>query len=361
MEKKKNEIMDSIISGLKVSLTAFVIHTLVSLIVAIVINIAANEYVNLVLYGGINTSGTTIISKTIRMTYMVFNLSLFNQLMLDTSPIQIGLVILLFMPILAFYLAKKYIYGNEAREYNIQVMLSASVSYALLQWVISMITTFESGKILTFTSIRNIIATILCVFLIQMVMEFFSSSKFKKLSGIHALQKTLVYLGGLIFLMSVGLLIYQRVPFTTSLVVVFNVMAYALILFLGGSFTGIISDRLINMNLIHVITNKMPSAIVLPKYVSILVLICFIAILCWLLYCIIKLSKNNYIQNMLLYAFSVSFVVVILCYCSKIYINDFPLLGQITIEFSLVSSFFMPFIIINCIGWIRYLFIKFKV
>ena len=355
-----NNKSDSVLlDGVRSALIAFLITLGFSLVISIIFNISFFEDFNNLMSGNLGGDKGATATSIVRITVMIFNFSLFNTV----GTIKFGILIFIFIPVIAFWLANKQINrkGNIDSS-NIIVYVISSLIFALLQFFISFITkgNLVEGIPINFATFSNLFTTFILSLLIQLFIKLNYKSDSKN-GGINAFKNTYRIMGliGIIIIL-VALIMgfgnYSKHGILIIIAIILmlpNMIAYSFFYMIG--LTMEFNDKLqealskyINIDLTF--ENNM--------YIRYLAIIIFALIVA---YIVLKMDKDKLIRNAIIYSVSLGIFMGTLGYCSSINFIDIKFIGSI--EFSVSNIFlsaFIPFVTVWIIVLIYYLIKKVK-
>lgn len=202
MDKKNN---GALVDGIQSALVAFLIMLGISLILSIAVNFSLYERFNELMSGTLGDNKGATISSILKITIIIFfNMSLFNAF----GTLRLGIIVLAIVPGIAFWISNKRINENGVlNNYKLKVYGVATLVFAILQWLVSFITKGElvDGLTVNFASIRNIISTVIIIYLMQLFIIMNTKSKGKTFDGIKAFRhtyRTLAIIGAVIGLVA---------------------------------------------------------------------------------------------------------------------------------------------------------------
>ncbi|WP_304942681.1 hypothetical protein [Vallitalea guaymasensis] len=355
-----NNKSDSVLlDGVRSALIAFLITLGFSLVISIIFNISFFEDFNNLMSGNLGGDKGATATSIVRITVMIFNFSLFNTV----GTIKFGILIFIFIPVIAFWLANKQINrkGNIDSS-NIIVYVISSLIFALLQFFISFITkgNLVEGIPINFATFSNLFTTFILSLLIQLFIKLNYKSDSKN-GGINAFKNTYRTMGliGIIIIL-VALIMgfgnYSKHGILIIIAIILmlpNMIAYSFFYMIG--LTMEFNDKLqealskyINIDLTF--ENNM--------YIRYLAIIIFALIVAYIVF---KMDKDKLIRNAIIYSVSLGIFMGTLGYCSSINFIDIKFIGSI--EFSVSNIFlsaFIPFVTVWIIVLIYYLIKKVK-
>ncbi|WP_273321573.1 hypothetical protein [Vallitalea guaymasensis] len=355
-----NNKSDSVLlDGVRSALIAFLITLGFSLVISIIFNISFFEDFNNLMSGNLGGDKGATATSIVRITVMIFNFSLFNTV----GTIKFGILIFIFIPVIAFWLANKQINrkGNIDSS-NIIVYVISSLIFALLQFFISLITkgNLVEGIPINFATFSNLFTTFILSLLIQLFIKLNYKSDSKN-DGINAFKNTYRIMGliGIIIIL-VALIMgfgnYSKHGILIIIAIILmlpNMIAYSFFYMIG--LTMEFNDKLqealskyINIDLTF--ENNM--------YIRYLAIIIFALIVAYIVF---KMDKDKLIRNAIIYSVSLGIFMGTLGYCSSINFIDIKFIGSI--EFSVSNIFlsaFIPFVTVWIIVLIYYLIKKVK-
>ncbi|GMQ61370.1 hypothetical protein [Vallitalea maricola] len=355
-----NNKSDSVLlDGVRSALIAFLITLGLSLLISIIFNISFFEDFNNLMSGNLGGDKGATATSIVRITVMIFNFSLFNTV----GTIKFGILIFIFIPVIAFWLANKQIdrKGNMNSS-NIIVYVISSFIFALLQFFISLITKGDlvEGIPINFATFSNLLTTFILSLLLQLFIKLNYKSDSKN-GGINAFKNTYRIMGliGIVIILT-GLILgfgnYSKHGILIIIAIILmlpNMIAYSFFYMIG--LTMEFNDKLqealskyINIDLTF--ENNM--------YIRYLAIIIFVLIVAYIVY---KMDKEKLIRNAIIYSVSLGLFMGTLGYCSSINFIDIDFIGSI--EFSVSSillSAFIPFVTVWIIVLIYYLIKKVK-
>ncbi|WP_113672685.1 hypothetical protein [Vallitalea guaymasensis] len=355
-----NNKSDSVLlDGVRSALIAFLITLGFSLVISIIFNISFFEDFNNLMSGNLGGDKGATATSIVRITVMIFNFSLFNTV----GTIKFGILIFIFIPVIAFWLANKQINrkGNIDSS-NVIVYVISSLIFALLQFFISLITKGDlvEGIPINFATFSNLFTTFILSLLIQLFIKLNYKSDSKN-GGINAFKNTYRIMGliGIIIIL-VALIMgfgnYSKHGILIIIAIILmlpNMIAYSFFYMIG--LTMEFNDKLqealskyINIDLTF--ENNM--------YIRYLAIIIFALIVAYIVF---KMDKDKLIRNAIIYSVSLGIFMGTLGYCSSINFIDIKFIGSI--EFSVSNIFlsaFIPFVTVWIIVLIYYLIKKVK-
>ncbi|QUH29087.1 hypothetical protein [Vallitalea guaymasensis] len=355
-----NNKSDSVLlDGVRSALIAFLITLGFSLVISIIFNISFFEDFNNLMSGNLGGDKGATATSIVRITVMIFNFSLFNTV----GTIKFGILIFIFIPVIAFWLANKQINrkGNIDSS-NVIVYVISSLIFALLQFFISLITkgNLVEGIPINFATFSNLFTTFILSLLIQLFIKLNYKSDSKN-GGINAFKNTYRIMGliGIIIIL-VALIMgfgnYSKHGILIIIAIILmlpNMIAYSFFYMIG--LTMEFNDKLqealskyINIDLTF--ENNM--------YIRYLAIIIFALIVAYIVF---KMDKDKLIRNAIIYSVSLGIFMGTLGYCSSINFIDIKFIGSI--EFSVSNIFlsaFIPFVTVWIIVLIYYLIKKVK-
>ncbi|GMQ55980.1 hypothetical protein AN1V17_03720 [Vallitalea sediminicola] len=357
MNNNKSESV--LLDGVRSALIAFLITLGFSLVISIIFNMSFFEDFNNLMSGNLGGDKGATATSIVRITVMIFNFSLFNAV----GTIKFGILILIFIPVIAFWLANKQIdrKGNMNSS-NIIVYVISSFIFALLQFFISLITKGDlvEGIPINFATFGNLLTTFILCLLIQLFIKL-NYKRDSKNGGIKSFKNTYRIMGliGIVIILA-GLISgfgnYSKHGILIIIAIILmlpNMIAYSFFYMIG--LTMEFNDKLqealnkfINIDLTF--ENNM--------YIRYLAIVIFVLIVAYIIY---KMDKEKLIKNSLIYSVSLGLFIGTLGYCSSINFIDIDFIGSI--EFSVSNIFlsaFIPFATVWIIVLIYYLIKKVK-
>jgi hypothetical protein len=352
-----NEKADNVlIEGLRSALIAFLIILGISFVLSIIVNFTSYERFNEIMSGTLGGNKGVTASSIIKLTFAIFNLSLFNTL----GSVKLGLLIFLIIPIIAFWISNKHINNRGDIDItNIKIYIITSLSFGVLQFIMSLITAGEIVEDLNinFASIGNIISTILITFLLQVLIKVNYKSNFRS-EGVKAFKDTyriIIIIGAIVGLVAIVYGIRSQskdiIMLLTSIIFLLpNVIAYTCFYMMGLTLG--FNDKLQNA-LDFIGIDASLESMMIVRYIGVLVFVLIVIIV------IYRMNKDRFIIDTIIYSASLGLFIGILAYLSKIDIKQIPILGTITISVnSLLLSIIIPIAMIWIIVLIYYLILK---
>lgn len=356
MNNNKSESV--LLDGIRSALIAFLIALGFSLVLSIIFNMSFFKDFNTIMSGNLGNNTGVTATSILRITVMIFNFSLFNAM----GNINLGILIFIFIPVIAFWLANKQVdrKGNINIS-NIIVYLISSLVFALLQFFISFITKGDlvEGVPINFATFNNLVTTFILSLLIQLFIKLNYKSNSKN-GGINAFKhtyRTMGLIGAIIILagLILGFGSYSKHGILMIIVIILmlpNMIAYSFFYMIGLTmeFNDKLQDFLnkyINMDLAF--ENSM--------YIRYLAIIIFVLIVAYIVY---RLDRDN-LLNVIIYSVSLGIFIGTLGYCSSINFIDIDFIGDIKFGVSsLFLSALIPFATIWLVVLIYYLIKKVK-
>lgn len=357
MEKKQN---NALIDGVQSALVAFLIMLGISLILSVAVNLSVYEKFSELMAGTLGKDTSASVSSILKITIMIFNMSLFNAV----GNMRLGIVVLAVIPFIGFYISNKRLNEDGVLSlYKCKVYGISTGLFVILQVVMSFITKGElvDGLMLNFVSFTNILSTIVIVYLLQLFILMNTKSIGKSFDGIIAFRhtyRTLGIIGGVVGLIAIifGLksLQFQVVMLLLIIIVALpNVIVYSFFYMSGltMAFNEEIRGGLNYLGIDPTLQNM-----VYLRYGAVLIFIIVIAIFTlWM-----KKDKFFY-MNTLLYSLVTGIFFGLLGYYSSIHIANIPAVGNV--EFNVnnyLLSGLIPFGTIWLVAFIYYLVGKMK-
>ncbi len=287
-------------------------------------------------------------------------MSLFNAF----GTLRLGIIVLAIVPGIAFWISNKRINENGVlNNYKLKVYGVATLVFAILQWLVSFITKGElvDGLTVNFASIRNIISTVIIIYLMQLFIIMNTKSKGKTFDGIKAFRhtyRTLAIIGAVIGLVAMvfGLKSLYDEIILLLFVIIFalpNVIVYSFF-YMSGLTMAFNEELRGGLNYLGI--DPTLQNMVYVRYGAVLVFVIVLVIFT------LRMKKDEYFYiNTFIYSVITGIFFGVLGYCSSIHVANIPAVGNI--EFSVSSYFlsaFIPFTGIWLIALVYYLIKKMK-
>ncbi len=358
MDKKNN---GALVDGIQSALAAFLIMLGISLILSIAVNFSVYEQFNELMSGTLGDNKGANISSILKITIIIFNMSLFNAV----GNFRLSIIVLAAIPGIAFWISNKRINGNGVlNTYKLKVYGVATLTFAFLQWLVSFITKGElvEGLAVNFASIRNMISTVIIIWLMQLFILMNTKSKGKAFDGIKAFRhtyRTLAIIGAVVGLLAIifGLKSWYSDIVLLLFVIIFalpNIVVYSFF-YMSGLTMAFNEELQGGLNYLGIDPTLQNMAYV--RYGAVLVFVIVLVVFT------LRMKKDQYFYiNTFIYSVITGVFFGVLGYYSSIYVSNIPV-GVDNIEFSVSSYFlsaFIPFAGIWIIALIYYLIKKMK-
>lgn len=354
MNKKNNGVW---VDGIQSALVAFLIMLGISLVLSIAINFSIYERFNELMSGTLGDYKGANISSILKITIMIFNMSLFNAV----GELRLGIIALAAVPGIALWISNKRVNDNGILNiYKLKVYGITAIVLAILQFLISFITKGElvEGLNINFASLRNGISTMVIIYLLQLFVLMNTKSKGKTFDGIKAFRhtyRTLAIIGAVIGILAMvfGLQSLQDEIILLLFVIIFalpNVVVYSFY-YMSGLTMAFNEELRGGLNYLGI--DPTFQNMVYVRYGAVLVFVIVLVIFT------LRMKKDDYFYiNTFIYSVVTGIFFGVLGYCSSIYMTNIPAVGNIEFRVShYFLSGFIPFAGIWLVAIIYY-FVK---
>lgn len=336
-----------IVAGLQLALKAFIISIIFSAVLSLVINYAFAEGFSEIMSGNIGTSSVTFTS-IIRLTFIIFNLSLFNV----AGSMKVGLVILGIIPLVAFGIVSR---GSGLKKRLIDGLIEctiASIVFALLQLIVSLITSGDlvDGMFINFATIRNILSTVIITLLIQVFIRVNYRNNYNQNSGLKAFSITFksllsisTFIGIIASIVLLKDMINEFILLVFSIILLLpNIVVYLILYMMGLTIK--MSEPLHKALNVAGVDVSIVDQFLLFRFLGVAI---FIGII---IFSIFKIRKNLSLKSLVIYMLLLSVFSGLIAYCSMTNLGKFIFVGEVIFGISPVLAVIVPLVGVFVIG-----------
>jgi len=334
------------LEGIQVGLKAFIITYTTAIFIAMIMNLTVIEKIQDYLQGTLRTDVGFSFGLVIKTAVLIMNMSLFNT----TGHIQIGILVLVVLPLFGFFLAGRRENMNEGMDkVGFLVYGVASTVYSIFLIMVSFIGRGELlGLNIDFVSIRNGVMTFIITFLIQMVIGI--NYDVNRLPGVIAVRWMVRLSLGITFILSFIGVIYFLAPYTKNplailavvLLFVPNIVVYLIFTMMG---VGIEVNTSFGKFLEAAHLDLSYTAI--PMGMKIGLLLLFIGIM---LFAMSRIKREVLIKGLIGFALLYPLINILAAYCTVINLGRVKIIGEIRFGIGYFQAFIYPLIWVVILG-----------
>lgn len=334
------------LEGIRVGLKAFIITYLTAIVIAFVINITVLERIQDYLYGTLKANVGFDFGLIIKTAVLIMNMSLFNT----SGDVQIGILVLIILPLLGFFLAGRVENKKEGMDkIGFAIYGVASIVYTLFLTLISLIGRGELiGISINFISIRNIIMTLIITFLIQMAIGI--NYNVHILPGVVAARWMIRLTFSVSMIMAIIGTGYYLSKYTNSPLLILtvmglfipNIVAYIVFAMMGvGINVNTSFGKFLEVGQLDISYSAIPIGL---KIVLLLIFIMFIT------FAIYKIDSKNFTKGLIGFAIIYPLICVLVAYCTVINLGVVKIVGEIRLGIGYTQAFIYPFMWVIIVG-----------
>ncbi len=332
-------IKKDLVKGLQIGLTAFVICFGVTFLFGLILNFGFMNEINRFVNGSLSENPQPTFSSLLLVVASILNLSVFNSggLLENGGSMHIGLLIFIILPVLAFWISNRS--RNKTEDFGLSDLIEYTTSSIVFSLILFAFSSIAKGKLLGLTINFVHVSNLFMMIVLLLCVQFFIGMNYNKnfnpgIKRTRFVVRSLLIIGlSLAILGMIAAFMKLGVGFLVGLSLIIllapTAAVYILFTFMGASIE--FSDQL--MTIFNTFGVDL-SFTVLPLPIRMLFILIFFGLI---FYSILKLKRDSFIKNIILFAGSFSIISFVLAYITKMNLGFVK--GWVDVEFKINEVF----------------------